>query len=234
MGDSHSRSQHGTGPNLSSYPPDGEVSEDALLTGPHKTIPIVVSPNTRERSFSEIMNGAFNLEKSPKDLGKKLVEAAESYHKNRQAQNPFGPSPANRRDTAEEWSTPTRASKRNASSAIGPMTNKQAKSTHVSGIQVSGTDLDSAATLPSAAYQAEPVTVAFTMPRPTRCDQSPELMHLLELIRQNTERSKELFDMVEDYIKKHSSKEQEAAPVSEMQESLVAKDLISINTMLSP
>lgn len=220
-------------PKSPAYSPEAELSEDGLLTDPHKKIPVVVSPNTRERSFSDIMNGAFDFQKSPKGLGNRLAEVGGPSTIDRKFHSPFDPLYSSPENPVADWPSPTRAGKRNASSQIGPL-GKQAKSSHAPDSQSCVSNPNTATNMPPVGNQTGSVTVGFTLPSPTTREPSPELMHLLEMIRQNTDRSRELSDMVANYISRHSPDSLEAAPIAGETKTLLCKDIISSKDLLSP
>lgn len=168
-----------------------------------KKIPQIISPNARDQSFTEIMNGAFDLEKSPLSLGKKLANNPTLRTKDWVFQHPFDVS--NNSDPEDLPSpTPVRSGKRVASSLLGP-TVKQTKSARASFERVDHSPpvsaVESRNPFPTETRNND-VTVGFTVSSGDVSPQPTELSHLMQMIQRNTEQSKELAGLVLKYLRK--------------------------------
>ncbi|KAL1958629.1 hypothetical protein VTO42DRAFT_4226 [Malbranchea cinnamomea] len=198
------------------------------LLGEPRKIPMIISPNARETSFSEIMNGAFDLDKSPMGLGRRLAATTQTDAKELLLQSPFGIPPAPEK-TQLDMSTPTCSSKRHASSQIGNI-EKQIKSLESSSKPDTGRNPASQAEyLDSVSLfnQTNPATVTFMNPRMRAPTQPPDFAKLLEMVQRNAQQSKELVDLVTNYINRHSADAQEKAPVLGSFGTQFSEDIIS-------
>ena len=178
---------------------------------PPPKIPMIVSPRSREMSYSEILNGAYDLEKSPLALGKRLTASAEQQTKDWLLESPF-----NRglwqKDRQGDLDTPTRRGKRNASTEIGNVGKHLKADTLTAGIAETGTTQTVEDSLPLV-NQTGTVAVNFTQAPRLAPKRNLELTRLLDMVQQNVQRSNELADLVTNYINQHSADSQEKAPV---------------------
>ena len=172
---------------------------------------MIVSPRSREMSFSEIMKGAFDLEKSPLSLGKRLFASAEQQPKDWIMESPFNRE-SWQKDRQLDLNTPTRPGKRNASTELGNM-EKHLK-VDTSTANDAGTSINQSVEAPQPLVnQTGTVAVNFTRAPRLISKRNVELTRLLEMVQQNVRRSNELADLVTNYINQHSADSQEKAPV---------------------
>jgi hypothetical protein len=189
-------------------PQDDWSGNNGFLDAPRK-VPVIVSPTSREKSFTEIMNGAFDLKKSPRGLGRRLAAVAPYPMKKEPTDTAFGDEASG----FDDWLTPTKRSKRIASSQMGPSWGKQVKtSPHASDRRVADPLFRPMEPFPPA-NESRSITVGFSRPGQTRAGRPPELARLLSLVRENTEQSQRLAGLVKDYLDRHSPAGQEVAPI---------------------
>lgn len=190
---------------------DERVSRGNGFLGPPRKIPMIISPNTRERSYSDIMNGAFDLEKSPVALGKRLSASASQHTKDWLLQSPFGRQQC-LEDRQPDLATPTRRGKRTASSQIGNV-GKQVKADTLTADDDDTCPIPGLGDLSPFGNQMGTVTVGMSQVGNMFPTNSVGLSNLLEMVQKNLQRSNQLADLVFNYINQHSADSQEKAPV---------------------
>ncbi|KAF3481444.1 uncharacterized protein GIQ15_04203 [Arthroderma uncinatum] len=166
-------------PTLCSSPFRNRASKGNSLSAPQGRVSRMVSDDTQENAFSEIMNGEFDLKKSPLSLGRKLANVNTNSAANwlLNQPNPFG--------------TPTQPGKRAASSQLTPPPETYKKSNSSSSGQ---------SNYPPGPSKDETITVGLGYRQDARNQVSWELSHLAQLIQQNTEQSTELGQILSMYL----------------------------------
>ncbi|ODH47926.1 hypothetical protein GX48_05948 [Paracoccidioides brasiliensis] len=182
------------------YPP-----HEGLLVQP-TTIPQMITPNTREKAFSEIVNGTFDFEKSPFSLGKTLASSATISDESRLLNglpNPFG--------------LDTTSSKSGSSSSMVDQSKKQAapsenlqQGNSVNNARIMSTAGQYAAiekpyNLLQDQSQTDSYTVGFGSAPNTNSTETEEFHQLLQMIELHTQQSQDLADLVSTYLSRGGS-----------------------------
>ncbi|KAM5453839.1 hypothetical protein MaudCBS49596_002463 [Microsporum audouinii] len=142
------------------------------ISAPQRRVPRVVPNDRQEKAFSEIMNGAFDLKRSPMCLGKRLANIDTTPASNWLLQQPgsFGARKLGKRAASSQITPPVETYKKANSSSSGGSNQSETVSTRL--------ECDSRA--------LNPVSV--------------ELTNLAQLIQQNTEQSTELKELLSRYL----------------------------------
>ncbi|EGE82613.2 hypothetical protein BDDG_05557 [Blastomyces dermatitidis ATCC 18188] len=148
------------------------TSEGRLLEHPID-IPQMVTPSARENTFTEAMNGAFNLTKSPLWLGRKLAAATLPEKESWLLQNPCNP-----------FGSDTNSHTGSTSS----MTDQSQKEAH------------NLSRLVNSQNQPDRMTVGFGLAQSPTTVETDEFSRLLQSIELHSRQSKGLADMVSSYL----------------------------------
>lgn len=171
---------------------------------------MTVSPKTRERSFTDIMNGAFDLAKSPMSLGRKLSKPTQSgqfFHHSLDEPDSDTETPM------MVCPDPAQAGRKVASSSEGSPFVKLPRSALASSSSEENDSVPSLSPATETTHQDQAVTVGFGLLPTSMPPDQPELDLLLKMMRRNTEQSKKMTDLITKLMEKTSSKSQETAPV---------------------
>ncbi|KLJ08438.1 hypothetical protein EMPG_16124 [Blastomyces silverae] len=148
------------------------TSEGSLLEHPIN-IPQMVTPSTRENTFTEAMNGAFDLTKSPLWLGRKLAAATLPEKESWLLQNPRNPFGSDSNSHTGSSSSMTDQSQKEAHN-----TNRFVESQN----------------------QSDRMTVEFGLAQSPTAIETDEFSQLLQSIELHSRQSKGLADMVSSYL----------------------------------
>ncbi|PGH01751.1 hypothetical protein GX51_05067 [Blastomyces parvus] len=164
-----SASSGGHNASLSSKP---YASEGNLLEHPIN-IPQMVTPSTRENTFTEAMNGAFDLTKSPLWLGRKLAAARLPEKESCLLQNSRNPFGSDTNSHTGSSSSTTDQSQRKAHNSRGSVKSHN---------------------------QSDRMTVGFSLAQSPTTIETDEFARLLQSIELHSRQSKGLVDMVSSYL----------------------------------
>ncbi|PGH18599.1 hypothetical protein AJ79_00378 [Helicocarpus griseus UAMH5409] len=193
-------------------------SVEGLLEQPAK-IPRLISPNTRDQTFTEIMNGAFDLKGSPFSLGKKLASSAAFSDDNWMLQTPLEHLSSDTKShtgscsstTAQTQNHRTQSQKPQQNDDHAPPLQDSQQEENINTVdKVSTTDLSAAdrdpSTLVQDRIQPDPVTVGFGIAENAMPINMNEFSQLLQMIELHGRQSKDLADLVSNYLDRTGSR----------------------------
>lgn len=192
------------GSSLSPFDAEDTWEAPGFSSQPRK-IPQMISPNAREQSFTEIMNGAFDLEKSPLSLGKKLANNIKPTPTDWNLQDPFNDeSSVHLEDFIATTPTPVRSINQNFAALSGRPSKQMTTHDNYFKPDAQFSSMKHVKTedpLPLAPA-GDDITVGLALAGDMATPPTVNFDRLLQMIQQNTAQSKELYTLLSTYLNK--------------------------------